>query len=817
MLAWIIASAHAGLVVDADPRIELLQALLRAAGAEEFQGPGAPAYTAGLDALLAQHADHRAVAGAAALRRRYGVGYNSAASLAVTLDADLRPVATPDDGRWHHRGPVRRWLRSVRRFRDDAGWDGFFAAQSGAMADQIDAVDAVLAAEDLPGWFAAAFGEEPEVRVHLSPLSGNNNFGASVAPDGGPRELHAVIGASGRWSPSSLRTLVHEVAHGYAGPVAKADAALVGAVADAWADVGDQMQASAYGEPEIVANETLTRAVTVLYLRDRHPTLVPAQLAADEAGGFGWSEAAADALAAHRDGPEAPLDLEAGAASVAEAVRTWTALAPEDRVPPFRGTVNAGVARVAAVVVPDPGAADAVTAYATEVFRLFAEPKGAALVAAGGLADWPDGGVIAYGSPESNAWIAKIAELARWRLGPDGVAVDGRWFPGAHLALIACWPHPTDPRDAVVAYAAADDADLVGINAVHHGPDDWQVVRRVGDRFETVAKGAFVRSVDGSWSLPSPPPRRRVDPASVGLDPAGVDALIARAVESRSDALLLWVDGTEVVRWPEVPEPIETMSMTKSIVSLGIGLLVASGEIPSIDAPASRWIGAWKRGDPSAITLRMLLEHTSGLEAIPSNRIYAAPDIVAQAAALPLTTSPGEAWAYNNAAANLVTAIGTAAAGVPFDQHVDERLLAPLGIPPRPWMRDPAGNVHGGAGLALTADDLLRIGRLMLDEGEWEGERLIPAEWVRDSTAPTPRSEVFGRQWWVSWRDGEIVGFRADGWLGQYLVVVPERRIVAVRQMRATPEIQERGAEGVDTFRDFQQRVLDLAATGVDP
>ena len=251
---------------------------------------------------------------------------------------------------------------------------------------------------------------------------------------------------------------------------------------------------------------------------------------------------------------------------------------------------------------------------------------------------------------------------------------------------------------------------------------------------------------------------------------------------------MIWVDGTTVVRWPNVQEPIETMSATKSVVDLGIGALVGEGRIPSIDAPAGGSIPALDRGSYRQITLRMLLEHTSGLGTLQSRDIYAAPDIVALAASQPLATRPGDVWAYNNSAANLVTAIGTRAAGVPFDQYVQDHVLTPIGIGPRTWARDPAGNVHGGAGLELTADDLVRIGRLMLDGGSWDGRQVIPADWVAASVAPSARADWFGRQWWVCWRDKTVVGFRADGWLGQLVVVVPEKRLVAVRRDARHPE-----------------------------
>ncbi len=378
-----------------------------------------------------------------------------------------------------------------------------------------------------------------------------------------------------------------------------------------------------------------------------------------------------------------------------------------------------------------------------------------------------------------------------------------------------------------------------------------------------------------------------VEPESLGLRPQALELLLWRAWESHSDALLISRDGEIVVRWTNdpsgEPQPIETMSMTKSFVSLGIGMLLEDGAISSLDEPVASWYPSWaeERGD---ITLRHLLEHSSGLATPPSREIYASQDFVRFALDSAVDGEPGQRWAYNNNASNLVTGIGSLAAGCPFDEYMVERLFGPMGIGAPTWARDAAGNTHGGAGLALSVDDLHSIGLLLLGEGQWNGEQLVSAEWIAASTSATELSQGrFGLQWWsvgtqgpcliddsvlAAWReagvDGDFVqaieplkdqdfgdgfldavrealggtgadmerwhdntwrrglpdcrrqrvqvGVRADGWLGQHLVVLPEHGIVAVRQRGAVPGHWYYGAEHTDGMGDFPRLVLRLVA-----
>jgi len=315
-----------------------------------------------------------------------------------------------------------------------------------------------------------------------------------------------------------------------------------------------------------------------------------------------------------------------------------------------------------------------------------------------------------------------------------------------------------------------------------------------------------------------------LDPASLGVAPEALAELMRRAEESRTDALVILVDGQPLVSWPERQRPIETMSVTKSILQLAIGKLLEEGAIPSLETPVAHFFPQWSEGPKAAVTLRMLLEHSSGLAAPPSREIRASGDFLRFALDSQLDTEPDTVWKYNNNATNLVAGIASQAAGQPADAYMEQRFFQPMGITTWKWDRDVAGNTQGGAGLALRAEDLARFGILMLDQGRWGERQLVNADWVASSTRAAPLNPRCGRLWWLvnevqrSEDDGATAGspgfvqrgFKADGWLGQYLVVIPERRIVAVRQMRSRPEHWKYGDEGADSFKDFEKRVLEL-------
>jgi CubicO group peptidase (beta-lactamase class C family) len=246
---------------------------------------------------------------------------------------------------------------------------------------------------------------------------------------------------------------------------------------------------------------------------------------------------------------------------------------------------------------------------------------------------------------------------------------------------------------------------------------------------------------------------QRARPAEVGLDPAAVRRLIEEAARTRSDTLIVVKDGRLVVerRFLDERGPIETMSVTKSFVSLAVGLLVAEGKIKSVDAPMWTWIPEWKADDRSKITLRHVLTHTSGLEHKKAAGVISRQaDRTRYAVKRPLVEPPGRRFSYNNEATQLLSLVVEKAAGEPLDRYLERRLFRPLGIRRFRWERDLSGNVIAYYGLALGARDLARVGLLMLEGGKHDGKQLLPASFVRAATTPgLPAFPHMGYLWWL--------------------------------------------------------------------
>ncbi|MCA9622966.1 MAG: serine hydrolase [Myxococcales bacterium] len=271
-------------------------------------------------------------------------------------------------------------------------------------------------------------------------------------------------------------------------------------------------------------------------------------------------------------------------------------------------------------------------------------------------------------------------------------------------------------------------------------------------------------SIGCAAAPPSPPPTTVPAPAAPApkpspLDPKVLDRILSRAEESLSDALVIQHDGALVGSWTfGKPEgPIEAMSVTKSVVSLAVGAALRTGAIPSLDVPAHRYFPEWRRGPHAAITLRHLLDNTSGLEANRTTEaIYASGDFVRFALEAEVVEPPGTKFRYNNKAYNLVPAILEQATGEPIDRFLSRTVLAPLGVAPITWSRDPAGHCQGMAGLQIRPVDLAKLGQLMLDGGVHDGERLLDATWVAESTKPGPVTREYSLGWWLL-ADREIV------------------------------------------------------------
>ena len=303
------ASAPVGdgrLAVEVDPRIELFSVLQRLAGFPEYTRAATP-YARAADAWFAPVADDPAVAAFRQLRTERGISFDAALTLAVQLGPDLRPSQPlsplPEgvDPRWQG-VDVEALLAQVRAFRAASRFDDFRASQATYAHAVEDRLRAFVAARQLLPWFDAAFGARAGASYHAAPglLTGAMSYGVHA----GPLVIIEVMDleapdADGlpTFGPVTEALLAHELAHSYVNPIVHAHLA---EVSGAWPMLDAAAPAMArqhYMTREIVVDESLVRAVTVLYLRDKvSAAAADASLAEQQRLGFTWTPALATAL-----------------------------------------------------------------------------------------------------------------------------------------------------------------------------------------------------------------------------------------------------------------------------------------------------------------------------------------------------------------------------------------------------------------------------------------------------------------------------------------------------------------------------------------
>ena len=241
----------------------------------------------------------------------------------------------------------------------------------------------------------------------------------------------------------------------------------------------------------------------------------------------------------------------------------------------------------------------------------------------------------------------------------------------------------------------------------------------------------------------------------------------------------------------------EIRSATKSIGSILVGIGIERGILNSVEAPVHPYFashepeGGW---DPRArdVTVRDLLTMTSGFECDDlatdfacEDGMHDSGDWVAYSLSLPMAHNPGEHWAYNSSSLILVGEILAAESGEKLERFAERHLFGPLGIDFR-WQVSPRGRAWIGGGARMRPRDMAKIGLMMANGGMWKGRRILPEEWIEESTG---RHEQEGNGVWYGylWQTGrhhignELVhAYWASGNGGQYIVVVPEQDLVIV-------------------------------------
>lgn len=287
-------------------------------------------------------------------------------------------------------------------------------------------------------------------------------------------------------------------------------------------------------------------------------------------------------------------------------------------------------------------------------------------------------------------------------------------------------------------------------------------------------------------------------PENHGMDSAVLERLHS-ALEQTKIYTLVVVRGGVIVdelyrEGYDASTLIDIHSASKSVTAIMFGLAVEQGYIDSdLDRPISEYFpqiepsSAWAK-----VTIRHLLTHTSGMSwnEYDANTNWeewrTSENWVDYVLSRPIVRTPGTFFNYTTGGTHLLGAIIEKAVGCPLAEYTDEYLFEPMGITDYEWGLDPQGICDAGNGLRMNPRDMAKFGQLMLKRGRWNGEQLVPAEWVDECTSIQYRRSggyaSYGYQFWVKdFGDGRTYRtYFAQGAWGQLIFVQPELNLVCV-------------------------------------
>lgn len=268
----------------------------------------------------------------------------------------------------------------------------------------------------------------------------------------------------------------------------------------------------------------------------------------------------------------------------------------------------------------------------------------------------------------------------------------------------------------------------------------------------------------------------------------------------------------------DIHQPTNTKSASKSILSLLVGIAIEQGYLEGVDQTIGEFFPKYFKTRPDSvkesITLRDLLTMRSGLET--TSRWNYGPWVVSKnwveyALNQPLEDEPGTKMNYSTGTTHLLSVILTKATGMNTKEFANKFLLRPLDDGAGWWDTDPQGYYMGGNNLFLSPSALLKIGRMVMNNGNYKGEQIVPEEWIEESLKVHTNSPAnpydYGYLWWQEEICGHDMAF-AWGNGGQYIMMLPELDSVVV----ITSNVDRS-----DGSRLYEQQIFDFLKTKLIP
>ena len=269
---------------------------------------------------------------------------------------------------------------------------------------------------------------------------------------------------------------------------------------------------------------------------------------------------------------------------------------------------------------------------------------------------------------------------------------------------------------------------------------------------------------------------------------------------------------------------LTSFSMAKSFVSALVGIAIEDGRITGVERPVTDYVPELRGSGYEGVPIKHILQMSSGVHfdenyaswSSDVNIMFAKSFVLgspinAYAAGLYSERRSGERFNYISVDTQVLGMLLVHATGKPLATDLEEKIWEPLGMErDAAWVTDRKGMEYAFCCLNATLRDYAKFGRLYLHGGDWNGRRVVPEGWVRESLVPdqpylrhsgeyTPDWTIgYQYQWWVP--DGAENEFMAIGVWGQYIYVNPRRNVVIVKTA-VDPDFDARDMENLTAFR----------------
>ncbi len=248
-----------------------------------------------------------------------------------------------------------------------------------------------------------------------------------------------------------------------------------------------------------------------------------------------------------------------------------------------------------------------------------------------------------------------------------------------------------------------------------------------------------------------------------------------------------------------------SFSMAKSITSVLIGAAIKEGKIGSVNDAVGKYLAEFTEGDKAKIKIVDLLTMSSGTDWNESyinplsvtTEAYYGSDVYKTATGVKAINPPGTIHYYKSGDTQLLGLLLEKATGKSLSDYASEKLWQPLGAEhPALWSTDhEKGNEKAYCCFNSNTRDFARIGKLMLDSGKINGVAVIDSDYYAHSIKPCGIKDTkgnacdyYGYQWWIDPEHPEI--YYARGILGQYIIMIPSKKMIIVRLGKMTSPIR---------------------------